>query len=100
MAKRNNIFNNIAKNLKDELKVEESHAKVLAKQTLLQNRFGNGSEINEVPQCEEEVIHCDSFSKFRTITGVCNNLNYPRWGAAHSSLLREIIIGDYDTLSN
>ena len=101
MAKRNNIFNNIAKNLKDEMKMEGSQAKTLAKQILFENRFGNGSESNEFPQCEEEeVMNCNSSSKFRTITGVCNNLNYPRWGAAHSLLSREILIGDYDTLSN
>ena len=33
---------------------------------------------------------------FRTITGVCNNLENPYWGATDTPLSREIIVGEYD----
>jgi len=31
---------------------------------------------------------CDASSKFRTITGACNNLEYPWWGSANSPFAR------------
>lgn len=32
-------------------------------------------------------VKCE-VSKYRTLTGMCNNLNYPSWGAARTSMIR------------
>jgi len=37
---------------------------------------------------------CDSSAQFRTINGVCNNLQFPVWGQSHTSVIR-IIQADY-----
>ena len=33
---------------------------------------------------------------FRTITGQCNNLEEPYWGAMSTAFLREIEVGEYN----
>lgn len=32
-------------------------------------------------------VQCES-SKYRTLTGMCNNINYPSWGATRSAMIR------------
>ena len=49
------------------------------------------------PLCEKVMPTCDSSSAFRTIAGVCNNLDNPIWGETNTPLIREILVGDYDS---
>lgn len=37
---------------------------------------------------------CDSSASYRTVNGVCNNLQFPVWGQAGTSVIR-IIQADY-----
>ena len=39
---------------------------------------------------------CHASTKFRTITGKCNNLNNPYWGAMSTPFSREIAVGEYN----
>ena len=39
---------------------------------------------------------CHASTKFRTITGKCNNLNNPYWGAKSTTYSREIAIEEYN----
>ena len=52
----------------------------------------------QFPLCDGAALqqHCNSSSEFRTITGVCNNLNHPDWGAANTLLSREIDVEEND----
>ncbi|XP_050547915.1 peroxidase-like, partial [Daktulosphaira vitifoliae] len=40
-------------------------------------------------QCNSNIV-CDVNAKYRTIDGLCNNLNVPWWGAANTSHLRHV----------
>ena len=45
--------------------------------------------------CDKKLsLNSDSSSQFRTITGICNNLANPYWGAANTLLSREIDDGE------
>ena len=94
MAKRNTIFNNIVFHLVDELKMEGNEAKIFAKQALVENRWNDSDDKPrqaQFPLCDGALLeHCDSTSEFRSITGICNNLANPYWGAANTLLSREI----------
>ena len=100
MAKRNTIFNNIVFHLVDELKMEGNEAKIFAKQALVENRWKGSDDKSrqaQFPLCDGALLqHCNSSSEFRTITGICNNLNRPYWGAANTLLSREIDVEEND----
>ena len=103
MAKRNTIFNNIVFHLVDELKMEGNEAKIFAKQALVENRWKDSDEARQAqfPLCDGELLqHCSSSSEFRTITGICNNLANPYWGAANTLLSREIDVEENDENRN
>ena len=80
--------------------MEGNEAKISAKQALVENRWkdsNNKPRQAEFPLCDGALPqHCNSSSEFRTITGICNNLANPYWGAANTPLSREIVVGDDD----
>ena len=98
MAKRNILFNNIVSFIMSESKIEKNEAKALAKKAMDKNHMENpkSPKSPKVPICDEIVHYCDNSSKFRTITGACNNLNNPTWGETNTPFNREITVGDYE----
>ena len=96
MDKRNTIFKDIANHLEAEYEMERQSARTLAKQALVENRVGPGIVSITNDLCTGVEPTCDSSSKFRTITGVCNNLNYRYWGAMSTPFPREMEIGKYN----
>ena len=102
MAKRNILFNNIVSFIMSESKIEKNEAKALAKKAMDKNHMENpkSPKSPKVPICDEIVHYCDNSSKFRTITGACNNLNNPTWGETNTPFNREITVGDYENGGN
>ena len=104
MANRNTIFNNIVFHLVDVLKMEDNEAKISAKQALVENHWigsDDKSRQAQLPLCDGELLEpCDSSSEFRSITGICNNLDNPSWGAANTLLSREIDVEENDENRN
>ena len=104
MAKRNILFNNIVSFIMSESKIERDEAKSLAKKAMDKNHWENPKNPKrpkspkelKFPICDEIVHYCDNSSKFRTITGACNNLNNPTWGETNTPFHREITVGDYE----
>ena len=94
MAKRNKIFRNIASHLENEFEMEKDEALTLAKKALVENRHDGINQVLDI--CNRPAQNCNSSSKFRTITGTCNNLNHPYWGAANTVFTREIEVGVYN----
>ena len=94
MAKRNKIFRNIASHLENEFEMEKDEALTLAKKALVENRYDGINQVLDI--CNRPAQNCNSSSKFRTITGTCNNLNHPYWGAANTVFTREIELGAYN----
>ena len=104
MAKRNIIFNNIVSFIMSESKIERDEAKTLAKKAMDKNHWEDPKNPKRpkspkepiFPICDEIVHYCNNSSKFRTITGACNNLNNPTWGETNTQFFREITVGDYE----
>ena len=99
MAKRNIIFNNIVSHLVEEQKMKNNEAKISAKKALVENRWKDSDDPrqDQFPLCDGSLPkNCDITSEFRTITGICNNLANPYWGASNTPLSREIVVGNYD----
>ena len=94
MAKRNNMFKHVANHLENEFKIEKDKALTLAKQALVENRYDGINQVFDI--CNRPTQNCNGTSKFRTITGTCNNLNEPYWGAANTPFTREIKVGIYN----
>ena len=93
MAKRNNIFKHVANHLENEFEIQKDEALTLAKKALVENRYDGINQVLDI--CNRPAQNCSSSSKFRTITGTCNNLNQPYWGAANTPFTREIEVGVY-----
>ena len=108
MAKRNNIFKNIVSSLRDDFEIEQDQARTIAKQALVENRKmkgkhsagGQGGKTKPVTLTDDSCVGldpiCDDSTKFRTITGNCNNLNNPYWGAMSTPFSREIAVEEYN----
>ena len=45
-------------------------------------------DIPKVFQCDEQTLPCDHTTKFRTMTGWCNNLNFPELGKSMRAFMR------------
>jgi len=45
-------------------------------------------DIPKVFQCDEQTLPCDHTTKFRTMTGWCNNLNFPELGKSMRAFIR------------
>ena len=94
MAKRNNIFKHVANHLENEFEIQKDEALTLAKKALVENRYDGINQVHDI--CNRPAQNCNSSSKFRTITGTCNNLNHPYWGAANTVFTGEIEVGVYN----
>jgi len=60
---------------------------------------GSHNKINENAinndACNGNYVYCDFYSRYRTITGVCNNLQSPYLGAAYS-MVKRFLSSEYD----
>lgn len=53
------------------------------------------SDVMEIPkvfQCDEQTLPCDHTTKFRTLTGWCNNLNFPEYGKSIRAFTRLLVL--------
>ena len=98
MSKKNTIFRNIHNHLKNEHNMEDEQARVLAKQALVEFRSdGDFPVIHASKYCNgHNPDPCDSNSRFRTIEGVCNNIDKPTLGAFDTKFIREVEGGSKD----
>ena len=113
MAKRNSLFKRMVEILEEDHEVASEDAKKLSKQALIENRQRNnngkgqssaggqgGGKTKPITiledACEGIDPGCDGEVAFRTITGQCNNLEDPYWGAMSTAFLREIEVGEYN----
>ena len=77
----------------NEFEIQKDEDLTLAKKALVENRYDGINQVHDI--CNRPAQNCNSSSKFRTITGTCNNLNHPYWGAANTPFTREIEVGVY-----
>ena len=98
MSKRNKIFRNIRAHLKKEFDLDDATARSFAKQALSKYRSSGSKAIERTSEyCTTDLpaITCDSSSKYRTIEGLCNNLNSPYLGAFDAAFIREREVDPY-----
>ena len=122
MAQSNSLFRKVSANLKSD-GITDEFANNLAKYVVRQSRKkgwhggkpggegGHGGRHGKSPgghdhkvkpvsivddSCMGAPITCNSNEKFRTISGQCNNLQNPYWGAMSTAFLREIPVDEYD----
>ena len=107
MAKRNNLFKTLNKNLKAN-GLGDDLAKDLAKEALRQNRGrrrpgGAGGQGDLTPpitiiedSCDDAAtVECDSSYKYRSIEGQCNNLDQTGFeGSAGMPFTRYAVVSD------
>ena len=102
MGKRNTIFRNIHTHLKNEHKMEDGQARVLAKQALFQFRSAAFETTEDAfckcnpDYCKYICQHTPSVLQFRTVEGDCNNLDNANLGAFETKFIREVEVGDKD----
>ena len=101
MSKRNKIFQTIWNHLKNEFDLDDATARTFAKKALYEFRSSGSEAVTRTSVlCNDETaVNCDSISKFRTIEGICNNLDKPFLGAFDSKFIREVEVEPYDALS-
>ena len=85
-------------NLKTEFDLDDATARTFAKRTLVEFRNSGPKPVTRTSElCNDEpAVNCDSSSKFRTIEGICNNLQSPYRGAFDAKFIREIEVDPYD----
>ena len=102
MSKRNKIFRSLHAHFKNEHNLDDPTARSFAKRALYEFRSSGSKAVTRTSElCNNEpAVNCDSSSRFRTIEGICNNLESPYLGAFDNKFIRVIEVEPYDAKNN